>query len=304
MSRTARSSHVIQRFLLSVAWIFVVCLVTLVISWRDVGRIVSGLLYFESERITQPVPDLQRSVKLLSYAESVDQDAAFVHNQEGLLWYQRNDLQNAMSAFTQAVTIDQTDGSGLNNLAVTYFNFGQIQQAAASQKRAAQNAPNNAITHYNLGIVLMKQNVYGEAIHEFREATIIDPGWVLPYLQQGFDYLQLQDYANAEKAATAAIKLGANQQSAYVILAISLYNQGRDEDALKSIDGALYLEPSDRVAGFYKALILKRLGEFDPALEILDRLLMSTNDQGQISRINSEIESIRRILQDRQIGAQ
>jgi len=302
MIRTSRSPNALQQFILSITWVTVICLTILIINLRDINRILSGLLYFESERTMQPVPDLQRSVKLLIYAESIDQDAAFAHNQEGLLWYQWNDLQNAMGAFTRAVNIDQANGSGFNNLAVTYFTFGQIQRAATSQKQAAQNAPNSAITHYNLGLVLMKQNEYSEAVHEFREAMIIEPNWVLPYIQQGFDYIQLQNYTNAEKAATTAIKLDPNQQSAYVILAISLYNQGRDEDALKSIDAALQLKPSDHVARFYKALTLKRLGKFGPALGILDQLLISTIDPGQVSRINSEIESIHRILQDHQVG--
>jgi tetratricopeptide (TPR) repeat protein len=305
-SNTRPLSHLLRlrHISLRIAWIVVIALITITVSWRDMSRVLSGLLYFESERTNQTVLNHQKSVALLNYAESVDPSAVFAHNQEGYLWYQSNNLQSAEAAFTRAIGIEQTNGPSLNNLAVTYFALGQVQQAATSQKEAAQYDPNNATVHYNLGLILMKQNYNMEAIYEFKEASNINPDWVLPYLQLGFNYVQMQDYANAEKAANTAITLDPDQESAYVIHAVALYNQDRDLEALKSIDGALQLDPADNVAKFYKAIVLNDLEEFDSALSILEQLLKSTNDPGQISRISAEIEATHRFLQSRQVNSQ
>jgi len=303
-ARTISPLHRVWRISLYTAWIVVIALITITVSWQDMSRVLSGLLYFESEQADQPVFDHKRSVELLNYAESVDHSAVFAHNQEGYLWYQRNDLQSAKAAFTRAVDIEQTNGPGLNNLAVTYFASGQIQQAAISQKEAAKYDPNNAAVHYNLGLILMKQNYNMEAIGEFKEASNINPAWVLPYLQLGFNYVQIQDYVNAEKAANTAIKLDSDQEAAYVILSIALYNQDRDQEALKSIKSALQLDPTDDVAKFYKAIVLNELEEFDSALSILEQLLKSTNDLGQISRISAEIDATHRFLQSHQVDDQ
>lgn len=75
-------------------------------------------------------------------------------------------------------------------------------------QKAVQNDPDSAIARYNLGLVLLAQGYNNiEALREFREASYIDPTWVLPYLQQSFIHMKMQDYINAEQAAHTAIRL-------------------------------------------------------------------------------------------------
>jgi tetratricopeptide (TPR) repeat protein len=139
---------------------------------------------------------------------------------------------------------------------------------------------------------LLEQGYNAEALREFREVSYIDPKWVLPYLQQGFIYIQMQDYVNAEQAARTAIRIDFTQQPSHLILAIALFNQHKNGEALKYMESALQMTPDDGVAKFYKALILRDLGEYDAALIILQQLLGSSNDPLQISRITAEIESL------------
>jgi len=92
--------------------------------------------------------------------------------------------------------------------------------------------------------------------------------------------------------------LDPGQQSAHLVLAISLYEQSNNEEALTSIENALQIDTNNDVAGFYKALILSKLGEFEPALLILQQLLVSTDDPLQVSRITVEIEAIHQYLEN------
>lgn len=291
-----RHFYRVQRIVQNAGWIVIILLVATLASWRDIIRVVAGSLYLESGRANQPTLDYQMSLTFLNYAESIDRNAAFAHNQEGFLWYQNNNLQNAETAFTNAVDIDQVNGSSLNNLAVTHFALGQLQQAATNQKRAAQFDPNNATVHYNLGLILRKQNNHVDSIHELRESTYIKPNWALPYLQLSSSYIQTRDYLNAEKAASTAIKLDPEQESAYVILGIALYNQDRYQEALDVFKNALLLVPTDITALFYQALILNKLEDFDGALLVLEQLLESTSDPEQIVRISAEIEATHRFM--------
>ncbi len=145
---------------------------------------------------------------------------------------------------------------------------------------------------------MMKDNDSLEAIREFREASFINPTWVLPYVQQGFLYNQLGDYVNAAKAASTAVSLDPSQQPAHLILAIALHNQGLDQDALKAVEDALQITPEDRVSRFYQARILRNLGDFDGAVAILNQLLESADDPQEVSRINAEIEAWNRDRQN------
>lgn len=298
MKRARKTAGRLRNILWRVAWAVITLVLLLAAGWRDMSRVLAGLFYLETTQTGQSASDTQRFMTLLDYAESLDQSAAFAHNQEGFLLYQTGDLQNAEASFSRTVDIDQTNGPGLNNLAVAYFETGDVQQAVSQQKQAARNDANSAVVHYNLGLILMEQGNYKESAREFREASFINPDWALPYMQLGLNYLQAQDYVNAEKVASTAIKLDADQQSAYVILAVSLYNQGRFQEALIPLHSALQLDPANRIAMFYKGLVLNRLGEFDPALTILEQLLETTSDPGQAARISAEMEAIHRALQN------
>ena len=275
-------------------WIALVAILIIFINWSDLTRIISGVLYLASSPTSQFGYDNQKYMMLLQYAETVDKGAVFAHNQEGYIWFHRNDLQNAEAAFVKAINIDLANGPPLNNLGVTYFVNKQTPQSIEYLQKAAQNDADSAIVRYNFGVALMKQNYYKEAISELKEASFIDSTWILPYIQLGFIYIETGDYVRAEQVARTAITLDVTQQSPHLILAIALYNLDKNQEALKSIENALKIEPNDRVSMFYKARILNNLGEFDTALSILDQLLKSTTDPAQIFRITEEIEALQR----------
>ena len=60
----------------------------------------------------------------------------------------------------------------------------------------------------------MNQNNYQGAIRNFKEASFIDPNWVLPYVQQGYLYLQMRDY----------VKLSGKVSPQCNFIGLSLYN--------------------------------------------------------------------------------
>ena len=57
----------------------------------------------------------------------------------------------------------------------------------------------------------------------------------------------------------------------------------------------LVLSPKDRVAQFYRGLILSSLGEYEEALLIFQELINTSENHWQIPRISAEIEAITRI---------
>ena len=286
----------------NMAWIAGVAILIMLLSWNDMTRIASGMLYLGSTYLPQTAYQNPKPIVLLEYARSVDSQAVFVQNREGYLWYQQNDLKNAQLSFGDAVSIAPDYGPALNNLAVTYFESGQSKQAEVLQFQAVKNDPDSAVTHYNLGLTLMKRPNNGVALQEFREASYINPAWVFPYIEQGFNYLQMQNYGSAERAAREAIKLDPSQGSAHLILAIALYCQDKNQEGLQAIQAALLIDPNDRIARFYQARILKNLGEFDSAALAFHQLLKSTNDQQEISQIESEIEALHRSQHYTQVG--
>jgi tetratricopeptide (TPR) repeat protein len=286
----------LQLFLQRVWWPTLVSALIVSLTWLDITRILSGTLFLASDR----ADDYGRQpMQLLGYAEQIDRDAFFAYNEQGYLLYQEGDVPNAETAFLEAVTRDKSNTPALNNLAATYFMQDKVRQAVDLQQHAVQSNPDHSVVQYNLGLLLMEQNANEDAIHAFNEASHIDPAWALPYLQKGFIYLKMKDYVPAEQAARATIQRDPTQESAHMILAVALYNQDQYANAQKAVEDVLRLNQNDTTARFYQAVLLGKLGDADSALMHLQELLRSTNDPQAISRIEAEIKSLSRSLQDR-----
>jgi len=276
-------------------WPVMLLLLVLVLGRDDLARITSGLFYLAAtpgDNASSPSPG---SMRLLRAAQKVDGGAGFAFNEQGYRWYRQNRLPDAADAFTQAVDRDPGNAPALNNLAITYFAQGNYVQAAGYLRRAVDQAPDNPVTPYNLGITLMQLKDPSGALREFREAGFIDPKAVPPLVQQAYLYQQEGEYANAEQRARTAIQLNPSLAQAHLLLGMALYNQGREADALASFKDALTLEPGNRVAAFYQALILGHLKQYDLALPILHDLLISSPDGSQTFRILAEIDALYRL---------
>lgn len=276
------------------AWPLILLMLIVALARADIIRIASGLLYMASNHEEYYPPFDPRSMSLLKYAEQLDPGAVFAYNEEGYRWFQQEKLPDAKAAFDLAVDQDPANAPALNNLAIAYFNLGDLQQSAHYFQRAVEQDPNNSIARYNLAILLLNQNEFTDAIYEFRVAGFIDPMAASPHLQQAYLYTRISDFTKAELHARAAIQLDPSQPPAHLLLGIALYNQGRYTEALASIADTLSLDSQDRVASFYHALILSRLEQSETALSILERLLATSTDHQESSRITVEIEAIHR----------
>ncbi len=279
------------------SWAIVVALVILLVTWNDLTRVISGMLYLASRNASAAAATETHAFDLLSYAQLLDQKAVFIHNQEGYLWFQNDNISLATSAFYQAVSIDPHNGPALNNLGVTLFRTDQATRAAVYLKQAALNDPDTAVIKYNLGIVLMNQKRNAEAMREFREAIFINPSWAAPYIQEGYIFLQTGEFARAEQAAAQALKLDSSQRSAYMIHAIALFNQEKYHEALKPVEQALQIAPNDATLRYYQARIMSKLGNYEAALSILEQLRQTAKAPEKISRFSAEIEALHRFLQ-------
>lgn len=274
-------------------WPAIIAILIALLVWRDLAGGLSGVLYLTSGQL-MPYVGYQKSLSLLGYAEWFDPQSTYVYNRKGYIWIQAGNEQSAAAAFTQALNVDDTGGTALNNLATIYLATGLVDQATDLQQRASHADPNIAVVWHNYGLILMGQNDYRNAIRAFKEAARIDPDWVLPYIYLCSVYLQMGDYAQAEQAARLATRLDPTQQPAHLSLAIALYHQHKTQEALLSIERANEMMPEDVVSRFYQALILRELGDHDLALLILQQLLDSSADPEQRGRIAMEIEDILR----------
>jgi tetratricopeptide (TPR) repeat protein len=279
-------------------WPALLLLLIVVLARDDLVRITSGLFYLashpaESSALTDP-----RSMELLHAAQKVDDRAAFAYNEEGYRQFQQGLLSDAESAFVQAVNRDPVSAPALNNLGIAYFVHGNLPQASQFLQQAVEQNPDSPIARYNLGLTLMRLQEPAAALREFREVSFMDSRHSSAHLQQAYLYMQAGDYAQAEQRAHSALQLDASLVPAHMLVGIALYNQGQEADALTSFKQVLSLQPGNRTATFYQAMILGHLKQYSAALPILQELLVSSADPAESTRIQAEIDALHRFQAD------
>ena len=284
-------------------WPVLLLLLVIILAGDDISRIASGVFYLSSTQAEIAALQNPRSMSLLEAAQMVEPGAAFAYNEEGYRWFQQNHKGDAAAAFDAALATDPANAPALNNLGITYFSQGDLPQAERYLQQAVGQDPDNAIIHYNLGVLLIQLQDPSGAIREFREAGFIDPKAAWPPLQAAYLYQQMGDDADAEQRARLALQLNPSLAPAHMLLGIALYNQGREAEALPSFMQAQLLQPENRAAAFYQALILGHLRQYDTALPVLQQLLVSSTDPAESTRIQTEIDALQRFQAETATGS-
>ena len=109
-------------------------------------------------------------------AEMVDADRPEAHLNLGLLHLRRQLPAEAEAEYRTALRLDRDFVPAMANLADLDRMRGQDQQGAELLRKALLVEPNNADVHHSLGLLLVRQRNYAEALGELRQASELAPG--------------------------------------------------------------------------------------------------------------------------------
>ncbi len=126
---------------------------------------------------------------------------------------------DSYTLFSHAVQVTKNNGIAENNLGAALVEMGQLQPAEQHVEAAVRLIPELASAHYNLGVILQRQNRGEEASREYHLAiaTSSDPlEAAQAHNNLGMLYLMAQDSAAALAELNAAIALNPNEQNSYI----------------------------------------------------------------------------------------
>ena len=122
----------------------------------------------------------QRSAFTIAYqeliaAELVDADRPEAHLNLGLVKSRHHQLGEAEVEYRTALRLDPKFVPAMANLADLYREIGKDQQGSDLLRAAITIEPNNAAIKHSLGLLLVRQHTYVEALPLFREAVALAP---------------------------------------------------------------------------------------------------------------------------------
>ncbi|WP_378954438.1 tetratricopeptide repeat protein [Pelosinus sp. sgz500959] len=181
----------------------------------------------------------------------------------GIKLVMEGDLENAITAFCTAITLNPKYSPAYNNLGLVLQKTDRPHEAEACFCRAIELSPDDSCAYNNLGLVLMELDHFQKAEACFRKAIELNPNHPALYNHLGTVLEENDHLVEAEAAYCQAIELNSNYPEAYYNLGIFLKVTKRFEEAESRFQQALKLRP-DYSAAIYSLGNLHLLkGEFD-----------------------------------------
>ncbi len=133
----------------------------------------------------------------------------------------------------------------------------------------AQDVPKDAQTHYENALLAIKDKKIDFGISELKAAIGIFPNYYQALDRVGELYIEQLNYTDATSVLTTATSANPRSYSSQYGLAYSFYQLQRTQEALSAVDKSIELNPSSVNALFLRGVILKKLGQYDEAVESL-----------------------------------
>jgi Tfp pilus assembly protein PilF len=142
---------------------------------------------------------------------------------------------DSYTLFAHTLEVTKNNGFAENDFGVALMERGEPQLAAQHFVAAVQLSPDLASPHYNVAVLLQKQNRLDDAEHEYRSALALSSDQVeieQSHNNLGILYLGEGKYAAALTELSAAIALDPNAQNSYI-------GRGTAEMEMMNMDAAI-----------------------------------------------------------------
>jgi Flp pilus assembly protein TadD len=188
-------------------------------------------------------------------------NSAKEHLANGRAYLNNEQLNEAISELSTAVSLDPKLTEAHNLLGVAYDKKGLGDRAKDSYERAVKNEPEDAQALNNLGFSLYQSGNYRAAVDKLKRAAKLAPTDDRILNNLGLALCRLGKFEDAYKHfARAAGAYTGNLNTARM-----LERLGRDEDAIKYYEAARIIEPQSTLALNRLAILYKATGRTQQA---------------------------------------
>jgi serine/threonine-protein kinase len=214
---------------------------------------------------------------LAEYRKAVELDPADLRNRQQLanFYFERSDYSAALMHFQKEVELDPNEATAHYALGTVYFTSGRLAEAE-TQLRLAIHLAETPDEWHNLGLVLMEERKYTEAIASILRATSLAPEQLIFRMNLGTAYQLMNRKFAAEEAYRRALKLAeieiardprdAKTRSHLAFICARL---GEATRAVSEIAQAQLQSPSDGRVRFMAVATFEALGRREDAIRLL-----------------------------------
>jgi tetratricopeptide (TPR) repeat protein len=197
-------------------------------------------------------------------------DAGIMHENLGLIYFNRGDVDRASREWLQAVRLSPNDPELLAHLGLMSARLKRYDEALGYFRGSLRLAPNNTDTHVNLGITYHEMGMDSSAEAELRAAIALAPLDYRAHSRLGDLYYDEGRLAEAE-AEFLQSNSAVVTPHAYILLGDIAMRRGEHEEAEQLFMQALSLEPNAARGHFALGFFYANVGRAAEAIAELQK---------------------------------
>ncbi|MBI1914048.1 MAG: tetratricopeptide repeat protein [Planctomycetes bacterium] len=218
-------------------------------------------------QMSQAIPtQREERVRFASICVALQPDNAGAHLNLGNAFKHQGKLEEAMTAYRQAIALKPKYFAAYYGLAFVFYYQGKLEEAIAELRRVIDLKPDFVDAHRNLGMALSEQGNLDEAIAEYRKAIDLEPNNASAHHSIGIVFEKQGKGDQAIAAYRKAIRLKAAYPEAHYDLGHTLQEQGKLDEAIVEYRKAIQLKPDYSQAHNNLGSALYRQGKLGEAL--------------------------------------
>lgn len=157
----------------------------------------------------------------------------FAYNNRGAAFLDKGQVDQALSDFTEAISLDPGYADAYNNRGLAFWEKGQLDRAIRDYDASLSLNPLGNPSYANRGMAFREKGEFARAIQDLTTALILQPDDAALYLERGTAYREF----------------------------------GRHEHAIDDFTRAIALDPSNAQFFVHRGMAYKAMGDMERALE-------------------------------------
>lgn len=194
---------------------------------------------------------------------------ADVHHLQGILYLEINQPENAAACISQALKINSNNVFYLNNLGIAQLNNGWLQDAVSSFKKALSLNPAFAQANFNLGNAYYELRQYKLAVGSYNCAIDLDAAQFAFHLNLANAYRELEEFSSALHAYDIALSLNLVDASIWLNKGLCLQLMQEPMQAIDCFLQVVKLDPDHWDAYWTLGRLNMNLGHWRQAVDYL-----------------------------------
>ena len=183
-----------------------------------------------------------------------DQSLAESYYQEGLVYADQGDNEQALDKFNQALKLSPGHAFAYNERGTIYRKQGRYKQAISDHSKAIELQPDYPYAYYGRGIAYADSGDYEQAISDYSKTIELNPSYSFAYYGRGLAYADSGNLEQAVSDYSKTIELKPGYTYAYYSRGLAYTDSGDYQQAIADYSKAIELNPGYTYAYYGRGL--------------------------------------------------